>query len=220
MPKREQFFADLEGDKRQAALLVVQVGGMPQELQLITQIAEYDAEAAGLRPVRSYIIRVLGAAEHRVENLGMTVDKVQLLTEHPLLYQYNSRPTAVFFRGAVQNADALALDIAQAHASTFGLWRHFPQYLNTNQALATLFASGGGLIGQMPQPLADRIAAVLAKHGIEHKIMQDTAQAGGSEPPFMKDQQIAVLLFGSSYFVSHAFSFEEMRGRQKQTPET
>ena len=41
MPHTEQFFKDLDGENRQAALLVAQVGAAPNELQLITQVAEY-----------------------------------------------------------------------------------------------------------------------------------------------------------------------------------
>ncbi len=206
MPKRDQLFQEMQGENRQAALLIAQVGALPTELQLVLQVADYDAKVGGLRPLRSYIIRVLGVLEHRVVNLGTTVHDLKLETQHPLLYEYVEKPAAVFFRGMPQNIDTLVLDIAQAHASTFLGWRHFPVYLNTEQPLATLFASGGGLVGQMPSPLADRIVKVLEKHGLEHKVMVGEPHA---KPP-MPDQQLAVLIVGESYFVSFAFSVDEM----------
>lgn len=206
MPKRDQLFQEMQGENRQAALLIAQVGGMPTELQLVLQVAEYDTQVGGLRPLRSYIVRVLGVLEHRVVNLGTTVNELRLATEHPLLYEYTEKPAAVFFRGKPKNTDELVLDIAQAHASTFLGWRHFPQYLNTEQPLATLFNSGGGLVGQMPSSLAERIVTVLEKHGLEHKVMHGEPHA---KPP-LPDQQLAVLLIGESYFVSFAFAVDEM----------
>lgn len=206
MSKQDAFFAELQGAGRQAALLIAQVGGMPTELQLVTQIAEYDKAVKGLRPLRTYIIRVNGATEHRVMTLGMTVERVTLETHHPLLYQYTAPPAAVFFRGTPQDVNPLVLDIAQAHASTFQGWRPFPMYLNVEQPLATLLASGGGLLGQMPQPLADAIAPILARHGLEHKIMVGEPHVTPRTP----DQPLKVLLMGESYFISFMFSFDEM----------
>lgn len=213
MPQREQFFQDMAGENRMVALLVAQVGGAPNELQLITQVAELDEEAGGLRPVRTYIIRVLGALEHRVTDLGMTVSEAKLTADHPLLYEYTRKPTAVFFRGTPDNVDSLALDVAQAHATTFQGWRHFPQYLNVEQPLATLLASGGGLLGQMPEPLANKVLPVLEHHGLEHKITQDKAYIDVHDNPGLLQSELNVLLIGESYFVSYAFSFDEMRGR-------
>lgn len=210
-PEQEQFFADLQGENRQLALLVAQVGAAPTELQLITQVAEYDEEAEGLRPVRSYIVRVLGVLEHRIQNLGTTVDNVQLLDDHPLLYEYTTPPTAVFFRGSVNNPDALLMDIAQAHSSTFQGWRHFPQYLNVEQPLASLLSSGGGLLGQMPKPLAERVLKVLEHHKLETKTAQGTPYVGLHDNPALLQTPLKLLIIGSSYFVSYGFSFQEMR---------
>lgn len=213
MPKRQAFFNDLASPQRQAALLIAQVGAMPTEIQLVTQVAEYDEAVQGLRPIRTYVIRVNGVTEHRVMTLGMTVDDISIETDHPLLYQYTSPPAAVFFRGTPKDVNTLVLDIAQAHATTFQGWRHFPQYLNVEQPLATLLESGGGLLGQMPQPLADRLVPVLEHHGLEHKVMV-------GEPPVKprfadseahrRSQPLSVLLMGESYFISFMFSFDEM----------
>ncbi len=206
MPKRQAFFNDLASPQRQAALLIAQVGAMPTEIQLVTQIAEYDEAVQGLRPIRTYIIRINGATEHRVMTLGMTVDDVRIETDHPLLYEYTAPPAAVFFRGTPSDINALVLDIAQAHATTFQGWRPFPMYLNVEQPLATLLQSGGGLLGQMPLPLAERLTLVLEHHGLEHKVMVGEPHLKPRSP----DQPLSVLLMGESYFISFMFSFDEM----------
>lgn len=206
MPKRQQFFADLTEEGRQAALLIAQVGAMPTELQLVVQVAQWEETSGGLRPIRTYVVRVLGALEHRVVNLGTTTDEVTLTDDHPLLYAYSSPAAALFFRGQPSNPALLALDIAQEHALTFRGWRHFPDYLNVSVPLLTLLSSGGGLLGQMPLPLAQRLARALEAHQLETKIMEDAPPA---RPP-MDGQRLQVLLLGESYFISWAFSFEEM----------
>lgn len=217
MPARTQFFADLADENHHAALLVAQVGAAPNELQLFTEIAQYDEQAGGLRPLRTYIIRVLGVLEHRIVNFGTTVNQVELAADHPLLYEYLTPPTAVFFRGQVTQADTLVLDIAQAHASTFGQWRHFPEYLNVSQPLVTLLTSGGGLLGQMPQPLAQRIVPVLEHHGLETMTQQGKPYVQVHDNPALVSMIPEVLLMGGSYFVAYGFSFEVMQGRQRPT---
>lgn len=217
MPHTEQFFADLAGENRQAALLVAQVGASPNELQLIIQIAEYDESVAGLRPIRSYIIRVLGVLEHQIVNFGTTVNDIQIVDDHPLLYEYTQKPTAVFFRGEVENPDSVVMDIAQAHATTFFPWRHFPHYLNTEQSLSALFEAGGGLLGQMPAPLADSLVKVLTHHGLEHKIAEGDPYIKLHDNPALLQTTLKVLLFGASYFVSYGFSIQEMKGRNVHT---
>lgn len=213
MPHTEQFFADLAGENRQAALLVAQVGASPNELQLITQVAEYDEDAQGLRPIRTYIIRVLGVLEHHIVNFGTTVNNVQILEEHPLLYEYTSKPTALFFRGESQNPDEVTMDLMQAHATTFYPWRHFPQYLNMEQPLLEMVKAGGGLIGQMPAPLAQSMIKVLEHHRLEYKTAEGEPYIKLHDNPALLQMALQVLIFGQSYFISYGFSIQEMKGR-------
>jgi hypothetical protein len=208
MPKREQFFKDIQGENRQVALLMAQVGAMPNEVQLVVQVADYLEEHKGLKPLRAYVIRVLGATEHRVSNLGTTSNHVEFTTDHPLLYQYITRPSALFFRGQPKDAHELVLDIAQAHAMTFKGWRHFPEYLNLAQPLVKLVQEGG-LLGQMPEPLALSLEKVLQAHGLETKLIQEEAPKPDAKSP-LAQQHLTALLIGESYFLSYAFSFEEM----------
>ena len=215
MSQQEQFLADMTHADHHLAVLVAQVGATPNELQLMVEVARLDEAAGGLRRVRNYIIRVLGVLEHRIVNFGTTVNQVALVDDHPLLYEYVERPTAVFFKGAVANPDGITLDIAQAHATTFAHWRRFPEYLNVQQPLQTLFASGGGLIGQMPESLAVQIIKVLEHYGLEHKTAHGTPYIQAHDNPALVQQTPQVLTLGASYFVGYAFAFDEMKGRQK-----
>lgn len=207
MPKRDELLADMAHDNTVAVLLLAQVGGMPGEIQLILQTADYDAIKGGLRPINNYIIRVLGVTEHLIHDLGMTTNDVAIHDDHPLLYQYNEKPVALFFRGQPRDVHELIIDISQAHTSVFGPWRAFPIYLNVERPLATLLASGGGLLGQMPQPLADRLVKVLEKHGLEHKALSGDNELDVHNK-VLKNPKAQALQIGDSFFIANAFSIE------------
>jgi len=210
MPKRDKLFEDMQGDDRQAAILVAQVGGMPNELQVILETAQYDEEKQGLRPLNNYIVRVLGVTEHRIVSMGVTVQNIRLLDDHPLLYQYNTTPVALFVRGKPADINAVVLDVTQAHSEVFGFWRRFPEYMNIEKPMFTLFEEGGGLLGQMPKPLADKLVTVLEKHGLETKVVEGQNPTEKNSNPMVDAQKIKVLFIGASYFISYAFSIEEL----------
>lgn len=210
MPKREKLIQDMQAEHAQAVILLAQVGAAPGELQVILQTAVYDEPQQGLRPRGSYIIRVLGAMEYRIASMGLTVDHVEFLDEHPLLYVYNHPAAALFFKGIPPDVNALVIDLLQAHASTLGPWRPFPEYLNVSKPLVDLFSSGGGLAGQMPEPLAEALAKILEKHGLESKLLKGQAPQERHDNPILRQQQTKILMIGESYFIANLFSVEEM----------
>lgn len=210
MPQKETLLTDLQKENSQFALLLAQVGASPTEIQIVCETAVYDNDKEGLIPQHSYIIRALGVLEHRVETLGTTVGNTAFLDTHPLLMQYNERPTALFFRGQAEHIDSLILDLIQAYDLTMHGWRQFPDYLNIDQPLSNLFASGGGMLGQLPQSLAHRLMNVLDKHHLETKLMQDKAYAEKHDNPALSVQRPQLLLMGTSYIISYAFSVEFM----------
>lgn len=208
MPKREQLLNDLQGDKDFGVLLAVQMDGVPETIQLVVLTGVLDEAAGGLREKNKYVIRALGVNEHRV-SVGMFGNLRLQEDDHPLLFQYNAPPVAVFFRGEMDgvNMAELVLDISQAHASTFGQWRDLAAYINTNQPLVDLLESGGGLLGQMPKPLAERMGKVFEHHNVEHKLMEgelsETDEHGRS-------RKRKLLLLDDSYVVAFDFSVEEL----------
>src|SRR4051794_23305858 len=122
MPRRDQLIGELQNEGDYGVLLVAQMGGVPNELQLIVETAKYDASVEGLRPQHDYTIRVLGVREHRV-NLGV-FGSLAFIDDHPLLYHHNTPRVALYFNGKPDDVNELVLDISQAYVSTFGRWRH------------------------------------------------------------------------------------------------
>ena len=117
---------------------------------------------------------------------------------------------ALFVRGKPKDIHAVVLDIAQAHSQVFGFWRRFPEYINIEKPLYTLFEEGGGLLGQMPKPLADQLIPMLEKHGLETKTIAGDNPADKNKNPMADSQTIKALFIGSSYFISYAFSVDEL----------
>ncbi len=205
MPKRQQLFDDLAGEQDYGVLLLAQMGGVPNELQLLVQMAEYDAAVEGLRERRRYVIRALGVREHRL-SLGV-FGRLVMSDDHPLLYPHNTPRTAVFFRGTPRDIHELTLDLSQAHASTFGPWRLLADDINHAAPLVDLLASGGGLLGEMPKPAAERMARVFEHHGLEAKLIEDPEYSATDEHGRSRHAQL--LLIDEGYVIALGFSVEE-----------
>lgn len=198
MPKRDKLFSELQGEHDYGVLLMVQMDGVPDTVQFIIATTQYDEAAGGLRDRGQYVIRAIGVQEHSV-SVGI-FGGLRVLDDHPLLYQYNTAPVGLFFKGQPDSAPDLVLDIFQAYASTFGPWRQIPEYLNMAKPLVDLVQGGGDLLGEMPAPLAERLAKALAHHGLEHKLIE-----GKREGP-----KYQIMLLDESYVVALSFTVEEL----------
>jgi len=206
MPKTQQLLDDLRGEPDYGIFLAAQMGGVPNELQLMIQTAQFDDQAGGLRPRRQYVVRALGVEEHRF-SLGV-FGRLFIADEHPLLYHHNLPPVAVRFEGRPKDVNELVLDIHQAYITTFGPWRELAADINRSQPLVNLLTSGSGLLGTMPPPAAERMAKVLAHHGLkptlEEKPLYDHEDEHG------RSRHFKLLGIDDSYCVALAFSVEEM----------
>jgi len=206
MPKREQLLSQLQAEQDYGVLLAVQMGGVPNEIQLLVETAEYDAQVEGLRPRAQYVIRVLGVREHKA-SVGV-FGKASFLDDHPLLYSHNAPRVAVYFEGQPSEVNELVLDISQAHASTFGPWRNLADDINREQPLVTLLKSGSGILGIMPAPAAERMAKVFAHHHMIFKLGQDPDYQ--SQDEHGRSRLSKLLMLDDSYFVAFGFSVEEL----------
>jgi hypothetical protein len=209
MPQRDQLLGELASEQDYGVLLVAQMGGAPNELQLIVETARYDEQAQGLRPRHDYAIRVLGVREHRV-NLGV-FGKLDFIDDHPLLYHHNTPKVAVYFDGKADDVYELVLDLSQTYVSTFGQWRHLvamAEDFNRALPLVDLLQSGYGLLGTMPKPLAERVGKVLAHHDLKYTLSEDSSFE--TEDEHGRSRLAKLLLIDQSYFIALDFSVERM----------
>ncbi|GIK29323.1 MAG: hypothetical protein IT298_09265 [Chloroflexi bacterium] len=202
MPRTQQLLDDLSGDTHFGVLIMAQLDAVPETLQFIVSAADEIPGQPALVDRRRYVVRAIGVAEHNL-SLGL-FNTIRILDEHPLLNAYNHDPTALFFRGQPDDASALFIDLMQAYASTFGPWRHPPQYLNTSKPLLSLLQSGGDLLGQMPLSLAQSLAAVLELHGLETHMVSEPLKPDEHG----RSRQRKVLILDESYVIAFDFSVE------------
>lgn len=198
----QQLMDEVNTEQGYGVFLMAQMDSTPDTLQFIIATTEFDESVNGLRDKRRYIVRCIGVQEHHL-TLGIFKHmSLHQKEEHPLLYQYNSQPMGLFFRGNATNANELVLDVFQGYASTFGQWRHIPDYLNVSKPLVDIFSGGGDLVGEMPKPLAERLDKVLKHHQLETRIIEGERH---KEMPYMK-----ALLLDESYIVAIDFSVDEL----------
>ncbi len=205
MPVREKLLEELQNEQDVGVLLMAQLGGVPNEIQIIIQTARYDDAVQGLRErPGGYIIRCISTIEHRL-SLGL-FGSLFFTDEHPILLHHNEPKIDVNFSGKPADASELIVDIQQAFASTFGPWRELAADINREQPLFTLLQSGTGRLGSMPRSAAQRMVRVLEHHG-----MSGTLDGDVNARP---DPQYKMLGVGDAYFVAVDFSVERMGDRR------
>lgn len=212
MPQRQQLISQLQGEHDYGVLLLAQMGGVPNEIQLMIETAVFDEAAGGLRPRGNFIIRALGVREHRVE-LGV-FGALEFAADHVLLHHHNTPRVAVHFDGKPDKLNELILDISQVYISTYGRWRNVAEIrddLNTTMPLTDLLSTGFGLLGTMPKPLADKMAVVLAHHGIKSSLAEDSSYEAVDEHGRSRHAQ--ALLIDKGYVVALDFSVEPLGRR-------
>ncbi len=204
--KRAQLLAELDGEGKYGIFLAVQMGGVPQELQLMVQTAVFDEQAQGLRPKSQYVIRALGVVEHRV-SLGV-FGNLFIADEHPVLLHYNAPRATIQFTGQPDDVNELVLDINQAYLSTFGPWRELAKDINRTQPLVNLLTSGQGVLGTMPKPGAERMVRVLAHHGMQASV--DEKPLYDDEDEHGRSRNMRLLGIDDSYLIALDYSVDEL----------
>jgi hypothetical protein len=131
MPVRDQLIGELGGEDDLGVLLVAQMGGGPNEIQLIVETAQYEEAAGGLRQRGGYIIRAINTQEHRL-SLGI-FGSVFFTDVHPILLHHNEAKREIHFEGVAADVNELVLDIHQTYASTFGPWRELVRDIRRDQ---------------------------------------------------------------------------------------
>ena len=206
MPKRDLLLNDVKDENGVGVLLAGQMGGTPNELQLMVQTGLFDREKQGIRPRRQFIVRVIGVEEHRL-SLGL-FGTLFFADEHPILFHHNLPRAAIHFTGKPADVNELVLDIHQAWVSTFGPWRELIADVNHEAPLTALLQSGGGQLGIMPVPAAERMGRVLAHHGMQTRLepidrYEDTDEHGRS-------RMFKLLGIDDSYLIALDYTVEEM----------
>jgi len=210
VPKRQELFSFLSGEHNVGVLLVSQMGGAPEEIQLIVQTATYDESVGGLRERQAYLLRLLGVKEHRV-SLGVFNDAF-LASEHPILHHHNAPTKRIDFTGTPSDPNELVLDIQAAYSATFGPWRDLAEDINREAPLFDLLQQGAGTLGTMPAPAAERMVKVFAHHDMSSTLaeVEGARRTADDEKAAAFETQLKLLAMDDSYFVVYDIAVDEM----------
>lgn len=203
-PTLQKILAALAPDENLGVLLAAQVGGTPNEIQLIIQTTEHlEGEGERLRPTGQYIIRAISVVEHKL-SLGFFSSLVHSM-DNPLLWPHNEKRMVVTFRGQPANVDSLMIDLYQLYGQTYGIYdpsTRMADELNREKPLATLFANGQGILGEMPESFAHKVVRLLERHNMASQL--DEIEL---DRPDLTRQS---LILDDSYIVAQFFSADPM----------
>lgn len=194
----------LDGDDYLGILLAAQMGGTPEEVQLIVQVASFDAETEAIQPQRVFILRCIGVQEQRL-SLGL-FNKMVYVEEHPLLWNHNAPYRQIYFRGKAENVDGLMLELTQVFGQFYGPMRSMADNLNRAMPLGALLDSGHGLLGEMPLPMAEKVQAVLERYSLKVSLGLSDLK----DPPV----DFKLLVLDDSFLIAQMYSVEPMEGNK------
>ena len=92
---------------------------------------------------------------------------LELVDDHPLLWEFKREIAQAFFYGAPANSDAAVGALYEAHQNAVSPWITFGRYLNNLPGLSKLLAAGDGLLAAGPMPLLTLYKDTLGQHGVE-----------------------------------------------------
>ncbi|PJF43545.1 MAG: hypothetical protein CUN55_08540 [Phototrophicales bacterium] len=198
---------ELKKQERVGILLAAQLGGTPEEIQLMIQLANYNEEDESLRPQGVYVVRCVGVREQRL-SLGL-FGTMAYSSDHPLLWNHNTLYHQVYFRGKPTDVNSLMLDLNQIYGQYYGPFRTLADDLNLARPLGQLLATGYGLLGEMPEPMAKKVVELLKRHGVQAHLL-----AADQKPPPI---QFHLLVLDDSFIVAQMYSAEPLRGKAEKT---
>lgn len=184
-------------------LLAAQMGATPQEIQLVVQSADYNEETQAVTSQQGYIIRCIGVQEHRF-SVGM-FNRLVVVDDHPLLWNHNAQYKQIYFSGHCEDVDGLMLELNQIYGQHYGIVRSLADDINRMAALGTILGRGNGLLGEMPEPMADLVKTLLERYDYNVNLLD--AELEKSPIPFK------LLVLDDSYVIAQMYSVDYLKTR-------
>jgi hypothetical protein len=138
---------------------------------------------------------------------------LELLSDHPLLWEFKCESASAYFYRAPANADAAVGALYDAHRKAVGAWIRFGRYLNNEADLVKLLSAGNGLLAQAPMPLLALYKDTLRLHGLELDIRfaHPPRIWNGSEwQDLPLENATKALVLGTSYVIGDGWKAEKI----------
>ena len=198
------------------------IAGVDEEEYLLVKIAEAAWVGASLELKVEISVEdraERGAWSIRCEYLlahtlsGQSGSSLELVDDHPLLWEFKYPNASAFFDGVPSNSEACIGALYKAHEGATSSWLRLGAYLNNSGHLSELLSAGNGLLARGPVPLLQIYKDALQPHGVDVSIV------GEHHPKFFDGmtrrstdgEDIKALLLGASYVVGIGWTAERTR---------
>jgi hypothetical protein len=125
------------------------------------------------------------------------VNRMQLKTEHPLLWEYTDTQCELFFSGECESLEKLFYSLYNSHESIFRGLVPFNTFINY-PVFRDLFMYTNGQMAKGPKKLLQEYGICLQLHGMKYSLV------GGYQPD---PPHPVLLLMGDSYIIAEVFTF-------------
>jgi hypothetical protein len=133
---------------------------------------------------------------------------VEIVQEHPILWQFSDRQSEIYFTGSCKNLNNLYFDLYNVHKTVFQNLLLFDESLNNVLDFNRLMSSSTGLLAKGPQKLLNRYAEILEQYNLKHSIIGDRMPTYWDGTEHLNEVGNAKVLFvDNSYVIADSFQF-------------
>jgi hypothetical protein len=184
---------------------ITETSWLGPSLRLTVEISVVDGPKLG-----TWLVRCGSTLKCILSNEGGA--SLDLLQNHPLLWDFTHPSASAFFSGVPANSAACVGALYETHLRAVGNWISFGPQFNKNLPLSHLLSTGNGLLARGPVSLLSFYKEALLTHGVEVNIVSEYGPKfwDGTKWKSLVGEDIKILLLGSSYVIGIGWAGEQV----------
>jgi hypothetical protein len=133
---------------------------------------------------------------------------LQIVTNHPILWQYSDTQSSMYFSGKCSDANSLFVELYSIHESIFEGVVPFSEILYRTTDFSSAMESTSGLFAQGPRKLLEKFGQTLEKYNLKYTIIGDRIPSFWNGQEHLPETGDAKVLFiNNSYVIASGFKF-------------
>jgi hypothetical protein len=132
---------------------------------------------------------------------------IQLLNNHPLLWEFTDTQCDLYFTGQCQSPEKLFYSLYKVHKELFGNYRSFD--ISFGESSFQPFQFTNGLLTSGPKMLMEKYGACLKENGMDFNITNERPPQYWNGFEYSSEiKDLKVFLIGETYVIAEEFSFK------------